>query len=58
MTDERDAQRAAIERKLQAHRQWLVTATRGRSLTTTEYAAWRAKLMALQAAQGQLAQPA
>ena len=52
MTDTRDDQRAEIELKIQAHRKWLVTETAGSvSLTTAQYAKWRAELTALQAEQ-------
>jgi hypothetical protein len=55
IADTRDEQRAAIDRKIQVHRQWLVTATAGGgTLTSPEYAKCRAELTAIQAEQRRL----
>jgi hypothetical protein len=48
MTDARASQRADIARKIEEHRQWLVTATEyPASLTSSQYGKWRAELTAL-----------
>jgi len=58
MAEDRDTQRVAIAGKIAAHRQWLAAQTQASgSLSTVQYAQWRAQLTALQAEQKRLASP-